>query len=192
MRPPGPLLVAVLAAAPPVAGQVRQAPSAGVELRLEVAHTPAWSLEERTDGFLNRRSTYQAGVLVGLRLGVSPLRHLAAVGSAQWNGGGFGDSSGFTVVEAGVDCRLPTGTPFVPRVVATFGRFSESGGVQFRHWSAGAGVDLYLRRTIAIGAEVRRIDPLSASTDLPGAEATVTAAMTRLHLSVALGLPFGA
>jgi hypothetical protein len=192
LRATGPIILATLAIVSPAAGQDREAPSRGVELRLEAIQSPAWSLEVRTDGFLNRKVTYESGLMAGLRLGVSPLRYLAAFGSAQWDGGGFGDTSGQTAIEAGLDCRLSTGTPLVPRVMATFGRFSETGGVHFGYWSAGAGVDLHLRRAFAVGVEVRRVDPLSAGTNLPGAQATVSAAMTRLHLSVVLGFPFGA
>lgn len=187
LTPIGLALVAL--AAPALRAQVRDVPGRGVDLRAELVQTPAWSLEELTGGFLNRRAAFDAGPMLGLRAGVSPIPQFGVFGAAQWNGGGFGDTSGFTLIEGGLEGRLPLGLALVPRVVGTVGRVSESGGVWFSYWSAGAGADWFLSRRLSLGLEVRRIDPLSAGTDRGGATATVDAGMTRLHVGVALHLP---
>lgn len=169
--------------------QVKSVPPPGIELRAEVIATPAWTLEQRTGTLLDRRATYGPGPVAGVRAGVSPIAHLNLFGAAQWNGGGLGDGSGFTVIEAGMEGRLPVGIPLVPRVNVTAGRVAESGGVWFSFWSAGAGADWYPARRLALGLEVRRLDPLSAGSDRRASTTTVRADITRLHLSVAIPIP---
>jgi len=177
-------LVPLLALAPALEAQ-SPGPATGAELRLEWIHTPAWRIELRDGGVIAREASYGPGPVIGLSVGASVVRELLVFGSGQWNGGGLGDGSGFTVVEVGIAGRLPTGTRFVPRVMATYGRFQESGGVRFSHWSAGAGADFYLSRLLSIGAELRRVDPIHASSSRADS-VTVTARVTRLHLGAAL------
>ncbi|MGE0555037.1 MAG: hypothetical protein AB7R55_16520 [Gemmatimonadales bacterium] len=160
-------------------------PATGAEVRLEWIQTPAWRLELRDGGTIARISSYGPGPVIGLTVGASLVRELQVFGSGQWNGGGLGDGSGFTVAEIGIAGRLPTGSRFVPRVMATYGRFQETGGVRFSHWSAGAGADVYLSRVLSVGADVRRVDPISATSSRADS-VTVMARITRLHLGVAL------
>lgn len=176
-------LAPLLVLAPPLAAQ-GLGPATGAELRLEWIQTPAWRLEIRDGEVIAREASYGPGPVVGLSVGASVVRELLVFGSGQWNGGGLGDGSGFTVLELGIAGRLPTGTRFVPRVTATYGRFQETGGVRFSHWSAGAGADFYLSRLFSIGAEVRRVDPIHATSSRADS-VTVTARITRLHLGAA-------
>ncbi len=189
MRRPSKVLLLGLGWPVVLAAQAKSPPLPGIELRAEVIATPAWTLEQRTGTLLDRRATYGPGPIVGIRAGVSPIAHLNLFGAAQWNGGGLGDGSGFTVVEGGLEGRLPVGLALVPRVNVAAGRVAESGGVWFSFWSAGAGADWYLARRLALGLEVRRVDPLSAGSERRATTTTVRADMTRLHLSVAIPIP---
>lgn len=189
MRRPSRVLLLGLVWPVLLAAQVKSVPPPGIELRAEVIATPAWTLEQRTGSLLDRRATYGPGPVAGIRAGMNPIVHLNLFGAAQWNGRGLRDGSGFTVVEAGLEGRLPVGIPLVPRVNVTAGRVAESGGVWFSFWSAGAGADWYLARRLALGLEVRRLDPLSTGSDRGATATTVRADMTRLHLSVAIPIP---
>ena len=185
------ILVFLPLVASPLRAQRPRFPKPGFELRVEVATTPAWSLEERTGSFVNRRAGYDAGPVPGLAVAAVPVRWAALFGAFQWNGGGLGDGSGFSLAEIGLQGLLPTGTRLVPRLTAAVGRLSESGGVSFDYVSLGAGAELYLSRRFSVAVDLRRLEPgttrvRSSPAAGPGPVATVDAAMTRLHLALAV------
>src|SRR5512134_1438073 len=96
---------------------------------LEMIRSQAWDLEIRTGSFLNRAASYGAGWSAGLRVGFDPLRELTVFAAFEWNGGGFGDTSGWSVRDLGVEVRPTRLRAVIPRLIASIGNGSESGGV---------------------------------------------------------------
>jgi hypothetical protein len=161
---------------------------------IEMIRSRAWDLEIRTGSFLNRAAGYDAGWSAGLRVGFDPIRELTAFGAFEWNGGGFGDTSGWSLWDLGVEVRPIRLRTVIPRIIATVGNASESGGVIFGIGTFGAGIDVPLGRHFAAGAAARYLVPFSPrARDQPvggGSRptATVNADMLRLHLGLTVRL----
>lgn len=157
---------------------------------IEMIRSQAWDLEIRTGSFLNRAARYDAGWSAGLKVGFDPIRELTAFAAYEWNGGGFGDSSGWSLWDLGVEVRPIRFRTVVPRIIASVGNASESGGVIFGIATVGAGIDVPLGRHFAAGAAARFLVPFSPrARDQPAVggvrpTATVNAEMLRLHLGV--------
>lgn len=164
-------------------------PEPRVTATVQLIRTPAWSLRETTGSFLNRQASFDARTTIGIELGFSPTPLVQLFGGFDTDLGGFGDDSGYSLVEGGLAIRPLRRLPAVPFGVASYGRMSESGGVSFGVVTVGAGVDIPVRRAVAIRGAVRRLIPTGeprSSRPAPGLTATVDAEMTRLHLGVSL------
>lgn len=177
-----------------VAGELRAQASAHwasrrVVVGIQMIATPRWSLREQTGTSVNREAAYESGWVAGVELGFLPIPAVQVHGAFEANGGGFGDSSGFSAFEGGVTVRPWQRGPVVPFGVASLGRMSESGGVSFGFVTVGAGLELPLARWIAVRVAVRQLEPGDASTDRstgPGQTTTVDASMTRWYVGAQL------
>lgn len=189
-----PLLVLIVGSALFRAGNLpaqasREWASRRVVVGVQLIATPRWSLREQTGTFLNREAAYGAGWVAAVELGFLPTPVVQVQGAFEANGGGFGDTSGFTAFEGGVTIRPWSRGRLVPFGVASLGRMAESGGVRFGFVTVGAGLELPLARWIAAQVSVRQLEPGDASINgptAPGQTATVKASMTRVHLGAQL------
>jgi len=170
------------------------APHRRFGIGLEMVRSPAWDLEVRTGSFVNRRATYDAGWSAGLQLHFALIPATSLYAGGAWNGGGFGDTSGWSTIEVGTQIRpLPT-KRLGPIAVAGIGRASESGGVRFSYLTFGGGVQLRLSPRFSADAALRQLAPLSASDSRESSmggistEAIVDASMTRIHARLTIWL----
>ncbi|MEO8450853.1 MAG: hypothetical protein ABI647_13730 [Gemmatimonadota bacterium] len=158
-------------------------------IALQLIRSPAWSLREQTGAFINRDAGYDAGWEAGIELGFAPIPAVQLFGGFEANGGGFGDTSGFTAFEGGLSIRPWRRGAVVPFGVASYGRMAESGGVSFGFGTVGVGAEVPLSGLVAVRAAVRRLLPGSASSSRltgPGHTTSVEAEMTRIHLALVL------
>lgn len=165
----------------------------GPILGLEVIRTPAWTFDEQIPGSFVDHHAIPAASGLEFRAGwaVVPYAGPFAAASVSFHSRDGSDLSGFTTVSGGIEGRLPgVAGALVPTAELGLGHLSWSGGLGYTYALAGAGVDLFVFRRVALHAGVQAGWPLGDGTR-NGRNAVLDADVVRLSVGgrLALGRP---